>query len=232
MERQELIAKIEEIMPIVNKWIELSDLKVKTHKKVSELEKSIANEKPNLGNLLQKAWLSLLGCFFLGGILLLPIEWLTPIKITLPFYLVYTIILTVILTIILQKKSQKDLAVMQENLPRIKAEYAEAENRFNREVTANLSRIYDVFPRDYAYPWAIKQIYTYLVNCRADNMKEAINLLEHEQQQKQQQEKMDALGNQLTQVQKTQSELEQRVAGAEFQASQAFIMSMHNRENE
>lgn len=232
MERQEVIAKLETIMPIVNRWVELADLKVKNHKRVSELEKAIEKEKPTIGNIIQKAWLSLLCCFFGGGILLLPIEWLTPVKISLPFYLVYTIILTVILTIVLVIKSKRDLAVMQNNLPRVKAEYAEVEKQFAREVTANLPKIYAVIPQTYAYPYAIKQIYSYLANCRADNLKEAINLFEQEQQQKEQKAKMDALGNQLTQVQKTQDELEQRVAGAEFQASQAFIMSMHNREND
>lgn len=232
MERQELIAKLETIMPLVNRWVELTNLKTQTHKRVSTLEKSIAKEQPTIGNTIQKAWLSLLCCFFLGGILLLPIEWLTPIKISLPFYLVYTLILTVILTIVLVKKSQKDLAVMQNNLPKLKAEYAEIENQFAKEVTANLPKIYDIIPKNYAYPYAIKQIYSYLANCRADSLKEAINLFEQEQQQKEQTAKMDALGNQLTQVQKTQSELEQRVAGAEFQASQAFVMSMHNREND
>lgn len=232
MERQELITKLQEIMPLVNRWVELADLKVKNHKRVCELERAIEKEKPTIGNIIQKVWLSFLCCFFLGGILLLPIEWLTPIKITFRFYLVYTIILTVILTVVLVAKSKKDLVVMQNNLPRVKAEYAEVENQFAREVTANLPKIYAVIPQNYAYPHAINQIYSYLKNCRADNLKEAINLFEQEQQQKEQKAKMDALGNQLTQVQKTQDELEQRVAGAEFQASQAFIMSMHNREND
>lgn len=226
MNREETIAKFQEIMPIVNKWLEYDELRRKSKNRVTELENGIANAKPNTTNLIKNAWTSFIGCFLLGGVLLLPVEWLG-MKITFPFYLVYTIILTVILTSILQKRDRKSYEEMQSNLPKVKAEYAEVENGFNREVKAHLPKIYAVIPQNYAYPLIIKKLYSYLVDYRADSLKEAINLYEHEKQQKEQQKIFDAYDKQISDMQRTQSQLEQRVADAEAQASYAYIKSLH-----
>lgn len=60
-----------------------------------------------------------------------------------------------------------------------------------------------------------------MVNGRADNMKEAINLLEHENYQEEQNRQIDALNDQIFDMQRTQRELEQRVADAEMEADRA-----------
>ncbi len=227
MERQQLIAKIEGIMPIVNKWIEYIDSSNKQRRRISELEGAIAETKFNFINLFQNVWLSLVICFLFGGILLLPIEWFTDKKITLPFYIVFVSILTVILSIVLICRSLKDNAVMKGNLPKLKAEYDEIQNRFQREVKPYMPQIYAIFPKNYADPYTIKKLYSYLVNQRADNMKEAINLLEQERYQQDQQRQLDAFDQQIADMQRNQKELEQRVADAEFEANQAYIKSLY-----
>lgn len=229
MNREETIAKFQEIMPIVNKWLEYDELRRKSKNRVTDLEKGIAEAKPNTTNLIKNAWISLIGCFFLGGILLLPVEWLGK-KITFPFYLVYTIILTVILTTILQKRAKQSYEEMLSNLPKVKAEYAEVENGFNRDVRVHLAKVYAVVPQNYAYPLVIKKLYSYLTDCRADSLKEAINLYEHEKQQKEQQKIFDAYDKQISDMQRNQSRLEQRVADAEAHATYAYIKSLHEHE--
>ena len=60
-----------------------------------------------------------------------------------------------------------------------------------------------------------------MVNGRADNMKEAINLLEHENYQEEQNRRIEDLNNQIFDMQRTQRELESRVADAEMEADRA-----------
>lgn len=223
MERNELVAKIEEIMPIVNKWIAYNNLRNSTAKKIKTTEQNITYIKPNV---FKDFGISFGICFLFGGILLLPIEWLTDIKIKFPFYFVFTIVLTFILLAILNKSGKKRVTEQQEALVRLKAEYSEIENKFNREITPHMQKIYAIFPRDYAYPNTIKQLYTYLVNRRADNLKEAINLFEQERQQTQQQQILNSYGEQLATMQRNQQQLEQRVAEAEAEADYVYRRSI------
>lgn len=66
-----------------------------------------------------------------------------------------------------------------------------------------------------------------MVDCRADSMKEAINLLEHENYQQEQNRQIDALNDQIFDMQRTQRDLERRVADAEAEADWAYNRTLN-----
>lgn len=227
MNRNELIAQMKTVMPIVNNWIQLNDQIYKRKKSLNELEYAVKESKPGVKSFLKNLWLSLVGCFMFGGIFLLPVEWFTPYKITLTVFCYFNLFLTVILTVVLCIRSGKDYKVMKGNLPRARQEYADLQAQYAKEVSANMSKIYAIFPKKYATPWDIKKIYSYLVDCRADSMKEAINLLEHENYQQEQNRQIDALNDQIFDMQRTQRNLERRVADAEAEADWAYNRTLN-----
>ena len=152
MERDKLIAELEAIMPIVNKWESLSNLIAQNQRSINELNFNIRNEEPTFSNIMAMAFISILCCFSFDGIVFLMIKLSSSIKITFLFYFVFSSILAIILTIVFVARGKR-----------------------------NAADIYAIIPQNYAYPNVIKQLYSYLKEHRADTLKEAINLYEEKQ---------------------------------------------------
>lgn len=59
MERDELIAELEAIMPIVNKWERLSNLMAQNQRSINELNFNIRNEELTFSNIMAMAFISI-----------------------------------------------------------------------------------------------------------------------------------------------------------------------------
>lgn len=221
MNRNELIAQIQSILPIADNWIELNRLKNKTRRAVDDLEKEMNKKEPGAKSFLNELWECLAVSFMFGGSIVYLVMFFIVHEINIPVICYCCLGLTAILTPWLYKKTIKDYKELKEELSGVRQEYADVNERLAKEVGANMYKIYAIFPKDYANPKDIKKIYSYLVNRRADNMKEAINLLEHENYQEEQNRQINALNDQIFDMQRTQRELEQRVADAEMEADRA-----------
>ena len=221
MNRNELIAQIQSILPIADNWIELNRLKNKTRRAVDDLEKEMNKKEPGAKSFLNELWECLAVSFMFGGSIVDLVMFFIVHEINIPVICYCCLGLTAILTPWLYKKTIKDYKELKEELSGVRQEYADVNERLAKEVGANMYKIYAIFPKDYANPKDIKKIYSYLVNGRADNMKEAINLLEHENYQEEQNRQINALNDQIFDMQRTQRELEQRVADAEMEADRA-----------
>ena len=221
MNRNELIAQIQSILPIADNWIELNRLKNKTRRAVDDLEKEMNKKEPGAKSFLNELWECLTVSFMFGGSIVYFVMFFIVHEINIPVICYCCLGLTAILTPWFYKKTIKDYKELKEELSGVRQEYADVNERLAKEVGANMYKIYAIFPKDYANPKDIKKIYSYLVNGRADNMKEAINLLEHENYQEEQNRQIDALNDQIFAMQRTQRELEQRVADAEMEADRA-----------
>lgn len=221
MNRNELIAQIQSILPIADNWIELNRLKNKTRRAVDDLEKEMNKKEPGIKSFLNDLWECLAISFMFGGSIIYLVMMFVVREINIPVICYCGLGLTAILTAWSYQKTIKDYKKLKEELPGVKQEYEDARERFAREVSANMYKIYAIFPKDYANPGDIKKLYSYLVNGRADNMKEAINLLEHENYQEEQNRRIEDLNNQIFDMQRTQRELESRVADAEMEADRA-----------
>lgn len=221
MNRNELIAQIQSILPIADNWIELNRLKNKTRRAVDDLEKEMNKKEPGAKSFLNELWECLAVSFMFGGSIVYLVMFFIVHEINIPVICYCCLGLTAILTPWLYKKTIKDYKELKEELSGVRQEYADVNERLAKEVGANMYKIYAIFPKDYANPKDIKKIYSYLVNGRADNMKEAINLLEHENYQEEQNRQINALNDQIFDMQRTQRELEQRVADAEMEADRA-----------
>ncbi len=224
MERDELIAKLESFMPIVDKWEKLSSLLANNRQRINGLESDIRNEEPTFKNIIAMAFLSFLCCFAFDGIVLLILKLFSSIKITFSFYLILSIILTVILTIVLVLIAKRDVSIRSNTLFWAQEERERLEKQFANEVTPYLPDICAIIPQKYVYPSIIKQLYSYLKDCRADNLKEAINLYEENC-------KTNTLNKQLAQIQKTQEEIKQHAEEAESLAAQTLFWTMYNNDN-
>lgn len=221
MERDELIAELEAIMPIVNKWERLSNLIAQNQRSINELNFNIRNEEPTFSNIMAMAFISILCCFSFDGIVFLMIKLSSSIKITFLFYFVFSSILAIILTIVFVARGKRNAAIRRNTLFHIQEKHEDLKRQFANEVTANLPDIYAIIPQNYAYPNVIKQLYSYLKEHRADTLKEAINLYEEKP-------KTDALKKQLAQIQKTQAEIKQQADEAKSLAARTLFWTMYN----
>lgn len=111
----------------------------------------------------------------------------------------------------------------------------EAENEELVKVLApHWEHILEIVPQKYAVPFIIRHIHSYLIDDRADSMKEAINLFEEEQHRwrmEASQRQMQAeYQRELEAMQEAQKRLEHRVLVAEHDAMAAQY-ALYNVEN-
>lgn len=110
--------------------------------------------------------------------------------------------------------------------------YEEAENAMVEEIAPHWEKVLSVVPQSYANPTCVGNIYGYLVNGRADSLKEALNLFEEEQHrwrvEENQRQMYEEYQQELQAMQSMQANLEQRLADAEWQAKLAYIRTMQN----
>lgn len=107
--------------------------------------------------------------------------------------------------------------------------YKEAEQDMLNEISPHWDKVLSVVPKDYATPTCINSIYNYLVNGRADSMKEALNLFEEEQHrwrlEANQQKMYEEYQQELQTMKDIQADMEARVSNAEWMSKVAYIRS-------
>ena len=118
--------------------------------------------------------------------------------------------------------SRKELERRRQNL-------AEAEKAMVDEIAPYWSTVLDIIPEDYASPLCVKQVYSYLVNGRADNLKEALNLFEEEQHRWRMEEGQRQMYEQyqfeMQSIREIQANMEERLTNAEWAANSAYAMA-------
>lgn len=91
--------------------------------------------------------------------------------------------------------------------------------KVNQELIEELGDRYveaiKVIPSKYAYPECVYTLHDYLVNGRADSLKEAINLFEEEQHRMRMEENQNRMENKMCDMEQIQRDLESRVSMAE-----------------
>mgnify|MGYP004624548591 CR=1 FL=1 len=107
--------------------------------------------------------------------------------------------------------------------------YEEAEENMLKDIAPDWDKVLSVIPRDYATPTCIYSVYNYLVNGRADTLKEALNLFEEEQHrwrvEANQQKMYDEYQQELQTMKDVQASMEARVANAEWMSKVAYLRS-------
>lgn len=215
MEKQELITKLKEIIPVMDR-VEQYNQKLDGIWQRMEILKSQINEAYS-----PKKHTS----------------WPMKIAVVLIAWFVYAIrgswfsailaILEVIIAVGIivhskQRFEQKKEPYRQE-LKRREQEYEQAEQEMLAELAPHWQMIQAVIPQDYIAPMFVRAAYGYLVNGRADSMKEAINLFEEEQHrwrmEQGQQQMYEQYQTEIRSLQEATKELELRVSAAEYDAS-------------
>lgn len=98
-----------------------------------------------------------------------------------------------------------------------------------KDIAPDWDKVLSVIPQDYATPTCIYSVYNYLVNGRADTLKEALNLFEEEQHrwrvEANQQKMYDEYQQELQTMKDVQASMEARVANAEWMSKVAYLRS-------
>lgn len=130
-----------------------------------------------------------------------------------------------------QLYEKENTAKIQE-IERRKNEYAQAEQEMIAELTPHWDKIQAVIPQDYVSPLFVRTVYGYLVNERADSMKEAINLFELEQHQWRMEENQQQMyvqyQTEINNMKDIINGLETRMANAEYEASVAYYTNANH----
>ena len=229
MTKEQLIRELENILPIMKKVGVYLD-------EVDRMDMQIRNLKsrysqPKGATLMDgvKGW----GMGFLGATIICGIFWNTlPVsflKVLYPIFLLLVLGGMVAGTIIGLKKAKEsgknEDAELLAQIEQCKQKRKAAEDKWISILSPHWDRVKRIVPEAYASPIFVETAYNYLVNGRADSMKEAINLFEAEQHrnrmeqsmaemQAQYQAEIESMSNKMT-------ELENRVRWAEHEASVA-----------
>lgn len=221
MNREELVKELREILPIMERMqrhmdnmegieqrIRVLDDKIKQPKKftfITDMGFGIVLGFGISGSILE----SLLGNIFGGGLIYL---------IALGFGLVGAYYNKKIVYNLYEKSKSE----FREELERRKKELEQAEQAMVDDIGPEWQKVLDIVPENYATPMCVNCIYKYLLNRRADSMKEAINLFEEEQHrwrvEENQQQMYEEYQREIQNMKDVQKQLEARVSDAEHQA--------------
>lgn len=221
MEKQELIAGLKEIMPVMDKLIQYDKKLGGIEQRITHLSMEI--NRPYKTNILtwgigfmvgsyvaglvaslfknSPGFILLLGCCICLGIVAAGI--IASIKIGKQLW----------------EKSKESL---KQELEKRKKEYEKVEQEMFDELAPSWDKVQAIVPQDYISPLFVKTVYSYLVNGRADSMKEAINLFEEEQHRWRMEESQQYMYHQyqseIQNLQEVAKDLELRLANAEHDA--------------
>ncbi len=228
MEKQELIAKLEEILPIMDKFDQYSR-KLEGIGQRMGLLKSQIQERYRPALMSGKGWT--IG--FVVGVLAANIL----LKIANNTFTLILALAIIIVCIVLNIKIETQLfeakkEPLRQELARREQEYEKVEQEMLAELKPCWQKILDIVPRDYIAPMFVKTVYGYLTNGRADSMKEAVNLFEEEQHrwrmEQGQQQMYEQYQTEIRSLQEVARELEQRVSAAEADAYAARAYTARN----
>ena len=231
MEKKELVAELKEIIPVMDR-VDQYNQKLDGIWQRMEILKSQINEPYKAGFFTNnKGWMwGLLGGMLVARIIFTPFLGIIEKSsiLTLIFIVIVAAMIVVGIRISLkiskQRFEQKKEPCRQE-LERREQEYENIEQEMLAELAPHWQRIQAVIPQDYIAPMFVRAAYGYLVNGRADSMKEAINLFEEEQHrwrmEQGQQQMYEQYQAEIRSLQEATRELELRVSAAEYDASAA-----------
>lgn len=226
MEKENLIAKIKEILPVTKK--------LEGHlEKMSQIENYIANldaqiNAPRKFNLFTDV---AIGAIVIPTVLInvvakvLTLQPATVGKMYF-FFMIAGGVLNFYVSGKIRDKgkdgARRDRTIWQKK-------YEEAEENMLKDIAPDWDKVLSVIPQDYATPTCIYSVYNYLVNGRADTLKEALNLFEEEQHrwrvEANQQKMYDEYQQELQTMKDVQASMEARVANAEWMSKVAYLRS-------
>lgn len=214
MEKQELIAQLKDIMPVM-------DMVDQYNQKLDAIWQRMEGLKTQISASFKwnHSWSTKILV-----VLLAYVTYLLPKTLQWP----YAIILG---AIVLYKRSQakqmfkKEKENWRQELGCVEQEYKAVEQEMLEKLAPHWQKIQSVIPQDYIAPIFVRTAYGYLVNGRADSMKEAVNLFEEEQHrwrmEQGQQQMYEQYQAEIRSLQETMEALEQRVGAAEYDANVA-----------
>lgn len=231
MEKQKLIAELKEIMPIMDR-VEQYNQKLDGIWQRMAILKSQINEPYKAGFFTNnKGWIwGLFGGMFVTRIIFTPLENLIEKSAVVSIMLVVTgiVMITVGIRInlsIAKQRFEQGKEPCRQELGHREQEYEQTEQEMLAELTPHWQKIQAVVPQDYIAPMFVRAAYGYLVNGRADSMKEAVNLFEEEQHrwrmEQGQRQMYEQYQTEIRSLREATEELERRVSAAEYEASVA-----------
>lgn len=217
MEKQVLIQKLEAILPIMRKANEPLQTMEQIEERCNALQCELdAPRKFDFVTFCIEIFLGMMiGYMTIGRwlYLLLHTFWVVP---------VCGVLCGVLDWIIWGRIHAAKKAGIKKEIAEWKARYDAEENRLAEILGPHADKILEVVPKAYVAPDIIEMLYEYLVNGRADSMKEALNLFEEEKHRRQLDERQQQLEENfirgMEMMQEQQDELEQRVKNAEARA--------------
>ena len=102
-----------------------------------------------------------------------------------------------------------------EEKERLEKEFKEIDQQLIEELGDRYVEAIKIIPSDYAYPECVYALHSYLVNGRADSLKEAINLFEEEQHRMRVEENQSRMDDKMREMEQIQESLDARVTMAE-----------------
>lgn len=217
MEKQELIAELKEIMPVMDK-VDKCNQKLDDIWQRIEILKSQINEgySPKKHTSLPMKIVVVISAWLLYAI---RGSWVSAIL---------TILWVIIMLGFIVRSKQmfeRTKEPFRQEFERKKQEYEQTEQEMLAELAPHWQKVQAVIPQDYIAPMFVRAAYGYLVNGRADSMKEAINLFEEEQHrwrmEQGQQQMFEKYQTEIRSLREATEELERRVSAAEYDASVA-----------
>lgn len=231
MEKQELITELKEIMPVMDR-VEQYNQKLDGIWQRIDILKSQINESYKVGFFKDnKSWMwGVFGSLFVARIIFTPFQGIIEKSFILTLIFIVLVVAMIVvgirisLKISKQQFEQKKEPCRQE-LERRELEYEQTEQEMLTELAPHWQKIQEVVPQDYIAPMFVRAAYGYLVNGRADSMKEAVNLFEEEQHrwrmEQGQQQMYEEYQSEIRSLKNATKELEARVNAAEYDAMAA-----------
>lgn len=203
MNKQEIIKEIESIFPLMERMQEYDNRMVSIQNKINEADENIK----------RKTSLRVLISNFMAGFLLIGyLAALITHGSQIAFY-VFGIAggIFSFKFIANLRGPKKDI----EEKERLEKEFKEIDQQLIEELGDRYVEAIKIIPSDYAYPECVYALHSYLVNGRADSLKEAINLFEEEQHRMRVEENQSRMDDKMREMEQIQESLDARVTMAE-----------------
>lgn len=227
MEKQELINQIREILPVMDKLEKYMSNMSSYQDRISHLE-NVTNGKKPFVFMTDAA----IGIVF-GGFIWMSVK--DSLEKLIGGWSVF--ILLIILAGIGAAVNMKAVNYLwgltktgeKKELEKCKISLKETEQAMIAELSPHWGKVLSVVPEDYATPLCVQRIYSYLVNGRADDLKESLNLFEEEQHRWRMEEGQRQMYEQyqyeLQNIKEMQAEMNVRITNAEMAANSAFAVA-------
>lgn len=238
MDKQELIAELKEIMPVMDRVEQCNQKQNEIWQRMETLKSQI-DEAYKVGlSKDNRGWIwGVLGSLFVVRIIFTPFQGIIEKSSILTLIFIVITVAMIVVGIKINLKISKQLFEQKkepwrQELVRREQEYEQVEQEMLAELAPHWQKIQAVIPQDYIAPMFVRAAYGYLVNGRADTMKEAVNLFEEEQHrwrmEQGQQQMYEQYQTEIRSLGEATEELERRVSAAEYDASVARASAVKN----